>query len=35
VTPAGHRFYAFQWFAFAAIALLIYILAVRKRLRPE
>jgi hypothetical protein len=35
VTPAGHRFYAFQWFAFAAIALLIYVLAVRKRLRPE
>jgi hypothetical protein len=35
VTPAGHRFYAIQWFAFAAIALLIYILALRKRLRPE
>lgn len=33
VTPAGHRFYAIQWFAFAAIALLIFILAVRKR-RP-
>jgi len=35
VTPAGHRFYAFQWFFFAAIALLIYILAVRKRLKAE
>jgi cytochrome oxidase assembly protein ShyY1 len=35
VTPAGHRFYAFQWFFFAAIALLIYILALRKRLKPE
>ena len=34
-TPAGHRFYALQWFAFAAIALLIYVLALRKRLRPE
>ena len=31
-TPAGHRGYAFQWFAFAAIAALIYGLAVRKRL---
>jgi hypothetical protein len=35
VTPAGHRFYAIQWFAFAAIALVIFILAVRKRLRRE
>jgi hypothetical protein len=35
VTPAGHRFYAIQWFAFAAIALLIFILAVRKRQRAE
>lgn len=35
VTPAGHRFYAIQWFAFAAIALLIYVLALRKRLRAE
>jgi cytochrome oxidase assembly protein ShyY1 len=26
-----HRFYAFQWFAFAGIALLIYVLALRKR----
>ena len=32
-TPAGHRGYAFQWFAFAAIGALIYGLAVRKRLR--
>ncbi len=35
VTPAGHRFYAFQWFAFAAMALVIYVLALRKRARPE
>jgi surfeit locus 1 family protein len=34
VTPMGHRFYALQWFAFAAIAALIYGLALRKRLRP-
>jgi surfeit locus 1 family protein len=33
LTPAGHRFYALQWFAFAAIALLIFVLAVRKRQR--
>jgi surfeit locus 1 family protein len=33
VTPTGHRFYALQWFAFAAIALLIFVLAVRKRQR--
>ncbi len=33
VTPAGHRGYALQWFAFAAIAALIYGLALRKRLR--
>ena len=32
-TPAGHRGYALQWFAFAAIAALIYGLALRKRLR--
>ena len=31
--PNNHRSYAFQWFAFAAIALLIYGLAVRKRFR--
>lgn len=35
LTPAGHRLYAIQWFAFAAIALLIYVLVVRKRLREE
>ena len=35
VTPAGHRFYAFQWFAFAAIALVIYVLALRKRTRAQ
>lgn len=34
-TPAGHRFYALQWFAFAAAALVIYLLALRKRLRGE
>ena len=31
--PNNHRSYAAQWFAFAAIALIIYGLAVRKRLR--
>jgi cytochrome oxidase assembly protein ShyY1 len=35
VTPAGHRGYALQWFAFAAIAALIYGLALRKRLRAS
>ena len=30
----NHRMYAIQWFAFAAIALVIYALAVRSRLRP-
>jgi surfeit locus 1 family protein len=30
--PNNHRFYALQWFAFAAIALVIYALAVRKRM---
>ena len=33
--PNNHRSYALQWFAFAAIALLIYGLAVRKRLKQE
>jgi cytochrome oxidase assembly protein ShyY1 len=33
VSPGGHRFYAFQWFAFAALAALIFILAARKRAR--
>jgi cytochrome oxidase assembly protein ShyY1 len=31
VTPAGHRGYAFTWFGLAAIALVTYVLAVRKR----
>jgi surfeit locus 1 family protein len=31
--PNNHRSYALQWFAFAAIALIIYGLAVRKRLK--
>ena len=33
--PNNHRFYALQWFAFAAIALVIYGLALRKRWRKE
>jgi surfeit locus 1 family protein len=33
--PNNHRFYAIQWFLFAGIALAIYILALRKRLRAE
>jgi surfeit locus 1 family protein len=33
--PNNHRSYAVQWFAFAAIALIIYGLAVRKRLKDE
>ena len=36
--PNNHRSYALQWFAFAAIALVIYVLAVRKRwdeMRPK
>jgi cytochrome oxidase assembly protein ShyY1 len=32
--PNNHRSYAVQWFSFAAIALIIYALAVRKRLTP-
>jgi surfeit locus 1 family protein len=31
--PNNHRSYAFQWFAFAAIALVIYVLALAKRSR--
>ena len=31
----NHKFYAIQWFAFAAIALLIYGLALRKRMAKE
>lgn len=33
-TPNNHLAYAGQWFLFAAAALIIYILAVRRRLRP-
>jgi surfeit locus 1 family protein len=35
VTPAGHRGYAATWFALATIALVIYALAVRKKLKAE
>jgi cytochrome oxidase assembly protein ShyY1 len=35
ITPAGHRGYAATWFGLAAAALLIYALAVRKRLRDK
>jgi cytochrome oxidase assembly protein ShyY1 len=31
--PTNHRLYAIQWFAFAGIALLIYVLALRKRMK--
>ena len=33
--PNNHRFYAVQWFSFAAIALIIYGLAVRKRMKDD
>jgi surfeit locus 1 family protein len=33
--PNNHRSYGFQWFSFAAVALIIYGLAVRKRLRES
>jgi cytochrome oxidase assembly protein ShyY1 len=33
--PNNHRSYALQWFSFAAIALIIYALALRKRLHEE
>lgn len=33
--PNNHRSYALQWFLFALIAAVIYVLAVRKRLKPE
>ena len=33
--PNNHRFYAAQWFFFAFAALVIYILALRKRLKGE
>jgi len=35
ITPAGHRGYAATWFSLAAVALVIYALAVRKRLKEE
>jgi cytochrome oxidase assembly protein ShyY1 len=35
VTPAGHRMYAATWFSFAVIALIVYGLAVRKRMKQE
>ena len=35
VTPAGHRGYAATWFALAAVALVIYALAVRKKMKAE
>jgi len=33
--PNNHRSYAVQWFLFALIAVVIYVLALRKRLRQE
>jgi cytochrome oxidase assembly protein ShyY1 len=33
--PNNHRFYAVQWFALALIALVIYGLAVSKKIRRE
>lgn len=33
--PNNHRSYAFQWFAFAIVAVIIYCLAVRHRLREK
>src|SRR5690348_9467691 len=33
VTPAGHRGYAATWFGLAAVALVIYAIALRKRVR--
>ena len=33
--PNNHRFYAAQWFFFAFAALVIYVLALRKRLKSE
>lgn len=35
VTPTRNRFYALQWFSFAAIALIIYGLALRKRWKEK
>jgi len=33
--PNNHRLYAIQWFAFAAIALVIFLIALRKRFRTR
>ena len=33
--PNNHRSYALQWFSFALIALVIYVLALRKRLKGQ
>jgi surfeit locus 1 family protein len=33
ITPAGHRGYAATWFALAVVALAVYAVAVRKRLK--
>lgn len=35
VTPAGHRGYAATWFGLAAAALIIYGIAIGKRMKPE
>ena len=35
VTPAGHRLYAATWFSLAAIALIIYGMALRKRRKEQ
>ncbi len=35
VTPSRNRFYALQWFSFAALALIIYALALRRRLKEQ
>lgn len=33
--PNNHLFYAFQWFAFAGIALVIYVLALRRKMAEQ
>ena len=35
VTPAGHRMYAATWFSLAAIALIIYAFALKKRMKER
>jgi cytochrome oxidase assembly protein ShyY1 len=35
ISPTGHRLYAATWFSLAAIALIIYGFAVRKRLKEQ